>query len=178
MTSINACIQLTLTFLLIYSCNMVRTQSRPKDNGDIYVQHKTQSVMAGITADQTDIPKAAQTYGSNIFNVEEVMRTCNASFSIPMDYIVQFNTTGELSDTTDKTGMCFIRCFLEKSGLIKNWHLNKDLIMQTMWSIIADSVELCESESESEVNACVRTYAIAKCLMKRTLEAAGNQTLT
>ncbi|XP_054739194.1 general odorant-binding protein 84a [Anastrepha obliqua] len=152
-----------LIFLLVLCCckNLVATQKRAKDNGDIYVQHKEQVAIGN---------------NSSVIDVEEVMQICNASFSVPMEYIVQFNTTGELSDTTDKTGMCFIRCFFEKSGLIKDWQLNTDLIMQNIMPITTSSVQFCESEAKNEMNACVRTYAIAKCLMKSVLENARNNT--
>lgn len=74
-----------------------------------------------------------------------------------------------------------------------------------MWPIKADSIEFCELESsktllitykiqhcfsfihihiylndsilEQEMNACVRSYAIAKCLMKRGFEDTCNHTV-
>ncbi|XP_036229806.1 general odorant-binding protein 84a isoform X2 [Bactrocera oleae] len=148
---------------------MMSVQDRAKDNGDIFVQHKEQRECVA--------PIIVQSNGSFSSEGTDVMHICNNSFSIPNDYIVQFNTNGALSDTVDKTGMCFIRCYFEKASLIKNWQLNRDLIMQTMWPIKADSIEFCELESKQEMNACVRSYAIAKCLMKRGFEDTCNHTV-
>uniref|UniRef100_A0A034WTG5 Pheromone-binding protein-related protein 4 n=1 Tax=Bactrocera dorsalis TaxID=27457 RepID=A0A034WTG5_BACDO len=90
---------------------------------------------------------SAQANGSVSSEGMDVAHICNNSFSIPSDYIVQFNRNGDLPEIVDKTGMCFIRCYFEKAGLLKNWQLNKGLIMQTMWPIKADSIAICEPEA-------------------------------
>nr|QIS77206.1 OBP13 [Episyrphus balteatus] len=119
--------------------------------------------------------ECTSTKSASSMDLKEVMDTCNSSFTIPMDYIIEFNTTGILPDETDKTGMCYIRCAFEKLGLIKDWKLDKPLLQNTMWPATGDSVEVCEQEGKSESNACVRTYAIAKCLMIRAIVDARDK---
>nr|QKN21223.1 odorant-binding protein [Zeugodacus cucurbitae] len=169
MSNCNAFVALPYMIMLLYCSVRMSMQDRAKNNGDIFVQHKEQRECVA--------PILVQTNDSISNEGADVLDMCNSSFSIPMDYIVQFNTNGALSETADKTGMCFLRCYFEKMGLIKAWQLNKDLIMQTMRPIKADSIEFCEPTAKQEVNACVRTYGIAKCLMKRGFDDTCNQTV-
>ncbi|XP_018787917.1 PREDICTED: general odorant-binding protein 84a-like [Bactrocera latifrons] len=111
------------------------------------------------------------------FDFLEVVRTCNASYTIPLEYIQQFNETAELPNITDKTGMCFLKCYMEKSGLLRDWQLNPTLIRQTMWPATGDSLPVCQNEGSRETCPCKRTYAIAKCLMLRALVDARNKPL-
>nr|QKN21113.1 odorant-binding protein [Bactrocera correcta] len=111
------------------------------------------------------------------FDFQEVVRTCNASYTIPLEYIQQFNETAELPNITDKTGMCFLRCYMEKTGLLRDWQLNPTLIRQTMWPATGDSLPVCQNEGSRETCPCKRTYAIAKCLMLRALVDARNKPL-
>ncbi|XP_067615285.1 general odorant-binding protein 84a isoform X2 [Eurosta solidaginis] len=164
-----------IVLVVIINCSKIAAQ-RPRDNGDIYVRRSDQIANSKTSTNENGQPIVLQENNNSSVNVEEIMNICNSSFSIPIDYIIQFNTTGELPDTTDKTGMCYIRCYFEKSGLIENWKLNKDLVMSVMWPIMYDSIDACEREEKNEINACVRTYAIAKCLMTRTLYNVHNQT--
>uniref|UniRef100_A0A1A9VQK7 Uncharacterized protein n=1 Tax=Glossina austeni TaxID=7395 RepID=A0A1A9VQK7_GLOAU len=106
---------------------------------------------------------------------DDVIEECNSSFSIPTDYLTSFNSSGSLPDVTDKTGMCFLRCFYEKSGFIKNWKLSDAKIRKYMWPATGDSIEICEQEKSNEPNACVRLYSIIKCLMLRALVDARNK---
>ncbi|XP_004529369.1 general odorant-binding protein 84a [Ceratitis capitata] len=167
------CIKLPLLLILVYYI-VASIQDHAKDNGDIYVQHKQDSKCFNNLEREANATIPLQISNSTGNELEDVVRLCNSSFSIPTDHIMQFNTDGALADTVDKTGMCFIRCYFEKSGLIQNWKLNKDQIVQKMWPLAADSVDFCESEAKQEMNACVRTYAIAKCLMQRRFEGTCN----
>nr|AYN70651.1 odorant-binding protein 84a2 [Bactrocera minax] len=169
MSNSNVLVVCPFMIMLLYCSIMISIQDRAKDNGDIFVQHKEQQECVR--------PIIVQANDSISSEGTDVVLMCNSSFSIPSDYIAQFNMNGALSDTLDKTGMCFIRCYFEKAGLIKNWQLNKDMIMQTMRLIKANSIEFCEPEAKQETNACIRTYAIAKCLMKRGFEDTCIQTV-
>nr|ALS40412.1 general odorant binding protein 84a-like protein-1 [Zeugodacus tau]QKN21561.1 odorant-binding protein [Zeugodacus tau] len=123
---------------------------------------------------ETTTPMAEAANASG-FDFQDVVRTCNASFTIPLEYIQRFNETAELPNTTDKTGMCFLKCYMEKTGLLRNWQLNSTLIRQTMWPATGDSIPVCQNEGSRETCPCKRTYAIAKCLMLRALVDARNK---
>ncbi|XP_037944300.1 general odorant-binding protein 84a [Teleopsis dalmanni] len=152
-------------FILLITISCIKADIGAKDNGDIYVI-KISSYNFTVT---TEMPT------KNATDLEAVTNLCNSSFSIPIDYLEEFNNTGELPDIIDKTGMCFIRCFYEKSGFIDNWALNVELIRQYMWPATGDSISYCQEQGKNEVNACVRTYAIAKCLMIRAIVDARNK---
>ncbi|CAD6995682.1 unnamed protein product [Ceratitis capitata] len=128
------CIKLPLLLILVYYI-VASIQDHAKDNGDIYVQHKQDSKCFNNLEREANATIPLQISNSTGNELEDVVRLCNSSFSIPTDHIMQFNTDGALADTVDKTGM------------VKN---------------------------EQEMNACVRTYAIAKCLMQRRFEGTCN----
>ncbi|XP_067615275.1 general odorant-binding protein 84a-like [Eurosta solidaginis] len=113
--------------------------------------------------------------GEQGFNFTEVVKECNSSFTIPLEYMQQFNETAELPNTTDKTGMCFLRCYMETTGIIRNWKLNRSLIRKTMWPATGDSIPVCEKEGANETCPCKRSYAIAKCLMIRAIVDAPSK---
>ncbi|XP_017037563.1 general odorant-binding protein 84a isoform X1 [Drosophila kikkawai] len=94
---------------------------------------------------------------------------------IPYANVLQFNITGELPDDKDKTSMCYFNCFFEKSGLMKDYKLNKDLVRKYVWPATGDSIQVCEDEGKEELNACERGYAIVKCVFVRALTDARNK---
>nr|AID61304.1 odorant binding protein [Calliphora stygia] len=168
-----------LQFYLIYFSliflGSIETLQKAKDNGDTYIV-KEEKFLKDIkqSTEPASLTTTSSPGNSNIVNLDDMVSTCNTSFSIPMQYYVKFNKTGELPDLVDKTGMCFIRCVFEKSGFIENWKLNAEKIRANIWPAMGDTIEVCEKEEAKEKNACVRTYAIAKCLTLRSLVDARN----
>ncbi|XP_073843239.1 odorant-binding protein 84a [Musca autumnalis] len=144
------------------------TVDKAKDNENEYV------TTDGASTSRTPSPPIQD---ANIIDFDGIIALCNSSFSIPMDYYRTFNTTAALPDVVDKTGMCFLRCLYEKSGLLENWKLNENKIRLNMWPATGDSIEVCEMEGANETNPCVRAYDIAKCLTLRALVDARNQPL-
>ncbi|XP_039493985.1 general odorant-binding protein 84a isoform X1 [Drosophila santomea] len=101
---------------------------------------------------------------------------CADENMIPYANVLQFNSTGELPDDKDKaTSMCYFHCFFEKSGLMTDYKLNTDLVRKYVWPATGDSVEACEAEGKDETNACMRGYAIVKCVFTRALTDARNK---
>ncbi|KPU79372.1 Odorant-binding protein 84a, isoform B [Drosophila ananassae] len=94
---------------------------------------------------------------------------------VPYANVLTFNSTGALPDETDKTSMCYFHCFFEKSGLMKDYKLNADLVRKYVWPATGDSLEVCENEAKEETNACERGYAIVKCVFIRSLTDARNK---
>ncbi|XP_075145971.1 odorant-binding protein 84a isoform X2 [Haematobia irritans] len=176
-------------YLVIFVCILYSTLiqkvwstvERPKNNGDIYITSeetflRTQAALIEKEYVTTMEPETyvKTTIDPNIIDFEELVALCNSSFSIPMDHYITFNTTADLPNVLDKTGMCFIRCFYEKAGIIENWKLNRARIQTNIWPATGDSLEVCENEGAEEKNPCVRAYAIAKCLTIRALVDARN----
>nr|XP_014097710.1 general odorant-binding protein 84a [Bactrocera oleae] len=159
--------QLSLALPLLLLRVLAGTKANPQTDATNNKLDKQQSM-------ETTTPsvRAANVSG---FDFEEVVRTCNASFTVPLEYIQQFNETAELPNITDKTGMCFLKCYMENTGLLRNWQLNPTLIRQTMWPATGDSIPVCQNEGSRETCPCKRTYAIAKCLMLRALVDARNK---
>ncbi|XP_065354599.1 general odorant-binding protein 84a [Calliphora vicina] len=170
-----------LQFYLIYFSlillGSIETLQKAKNNGDTYIVAEEtflKDIKQSTEAALLSTTSTSSSEKSNMINLDDMISTCNTSFYIPMQYYVKFNRTGELPDLVDKTGMCFIRCVFEKSGFIENWKLNAEKIRANIWPATGDSIEVCEKEGAKENNACVRTYAIAKCLTLRSLVDARN----
>ncbi|KAH8360275.1 hypothetical protein KR093_011833 [Drosophila rubida] len=146
-------------------------EERARDNGDIYIINYD-----SFDGDMDDISTTTQVpRDPDFIDFDEVIRICNASFVTPISNTILFNTTGKLLDENDKTSMCYFRCFFEKAGLLDNFKFNVDLVRKYLWPATGDSIEYCESQAMDEANACVRAYAITKCIMMRALTDARNK---
>ncbi|KAL9895129.1 odorant-binding protein 84a isoform 1-T1 [Glossina fuscipes fuscipes] len=160
-----------INFLL----NSTLSYRTPVYNGDIYLVSEEKFLQNRKNLLSKSANSSVTMEAADIVDFDDVIEECNSSFSIPTDYLTSFNSTGSLPDVTDKTGMCFLRCFYEKSGFIKNWKLSDVKIRKYMWPATGDSMEVCEQEKNKELNACVRLYAIVKCLMLRAIVDARNK---
>ncbi|KAH8243153.1 hypothetical protein KR032_004999 [Drosophila birchii] len=155
--------------LILYSVKAL--QDHAKDNGDVFIINYD-----SFDGDVDDISTTtAAPREANYVDFDEVNRNCNASFITPIPNVLQFNSTGELPDDKDKTSMCYFHCFFEKSGLMKDYKLNTDLVRKYVWPATGDSIEACDNEAKEELNACERGYAIVKCVFIRALTDARNK---
>ncbi|EDV41818.2 Odorant-binding protein 84a, isoform A [Drosophila ananassae] len=146
-------------------------QDQAKDNGDVFIiSYDSFDGDVDDISTTTPAPKEA-----DYVDFDEVVHNCNASFITPMSNVLTFNSTGALPDETDKTSMCYFHCFFEKSGLMKDYKLNADLVRKYVWPATGDSLEVCENEAKEETNACERGYAIVKCVFIRSLTDARNK---
>ncbi|EDV48128.2 general odorant-binding protein 84a isoform X2 [Drosophila erecta] len=147
-------------------------QDHAKDNGDIFIINYD-----SFDGDVDDISTTtAAPRDADYVDFEEVNRNCNASFITSTTNVLQFNNTGDLPDDKDRaTSMCYFNCFFEKSGLMTDYKLNTDLVRKYVWPATGDSVEACEAEGKDETNACMRGYAIVKCVFTRALTDARNK---
>ncbi|XP_041565083.1 general odorant-binding protein 84a isoform X2 [Drosophila elegans] len=147
-------------------------QDHAKDNGDIFIINYD-SFDGDVDDVSTTTPAPRE---ADYIDFDEVNRICNASFITSSSNVLQFNSTGELPDDKDKaTSMCYFNCFFEKSGLMTDYKLNTDLVRKYVWPATGDSIEACEAEGKDETNACVRGYAIVKCVFIRALTDARNK---
>ncbi|XP_053947519.1 general odorant-binding protein 84a-like [Anastrepha ludens] len=156
-------LDIVVSLIIVVAISFTYAQTNSKNNG---VDEQPSIEMTTAMADDGS---------AQGFDYKEVVRICNASFTVPLEYMQRFNETAELPNTTDKTGMCFMRCYMENAGLLRNWQLNRALIMQTMWPATGDSIPVCQNEGSRETCPCKRAYAIAKCLMIRALVDARNK---
>lgn len=158
---------------LSLSLNCARAlQDHAKDNGDIFIINYD-SFDGDVDDISTTTPAPRE---ADYVDFEEVNRNCNASFITSSTNVLQFNSTGELPEDKDKaTSMCYFNCFFEKSGLMTDYKLNTDLVRKYVWPATGDSIEACEAEGKDETNACMRGYAIVKCVFIRALTDARNK---
>lgn len=61
-------------------------------------------------------------------------------------YLVDLNTTGAFPDETDKTPMCFIRCYLNNVGILKEDELDRDKAIEMEWSTSDEALDECYQE--------------------------------
>ncbi|KAH8278727.1 hypothetical protein KR018_007874 [Drosophila ironensis] len=162
-------LQICVVFAALSSA--LALQDQAKDNGDVFIiNYDSFDGDVDDISTTTEAPRAA-----DFVDFDEVTRTCNASFITSNSNVLAFNTTGELPDEKDKTSMCYFNCFFEKSGLMTDYKLNKDLIRKYIWPATGDSLDVCENEGKDEENACERGYAIVKCIIIRALTDARNK---
>ncbi|EDV93390.1 general odorant-binding protein 84a [Drosophila grimshawi] len=165
-------ISVALLILLSLSIGILNAiGDRAKDNGDIFIINYD-----NFDGDVDDISTTTQVpREEGYIDMDEIVHVCNTSFITPLSVLQQFNTTGKLLDETDRTSMCFIRCFFEKTGILDNYKLNVDLVRKYMWPATGDSIEYCEAQGKDEVNPCIRIYVIIQCCMIRALTDARNK---
>lgn len=63
-----------------------------------------------------------------------------------IDYLVDLNTTGSFPDETDKTPMCFIRCYLNSVGILKEDELDREKAIEMNWSTSEEALDECYTE--------------------------------
>lgn len=74
-------------------------------------------------------------------------------------YLVDLNTTGAFPDETDKTPMCFVRCYLNNVGILKEDELDRDKAIEMAWSTSEEALDDCNKEVAGE-NAISHTFLV------------------
>ncbi|XP_055610601.1 general odorant-binding protein 84a [Uranotaenia lowii] len=99
---------------------------------------------------------------------EDIHAECNKTFIIQMDYLKELNDTGSYPDETDKTPMCFMRCVLQKAGIVtEDDKVNKDQAVHLAWAKNGDAIDDCLQEMTG--SSCERSYFLARCIATRQL---------
>nr|AII00998.1 odorant binding protein [Dendrolimus kikuchii] len=109
-------------------------------------------------------------------DLNEVMAECNKSFTIQMSYVDALNKTGSFPDESDKTPKCYVRCMLEKTGIMSsdgvfdlkripvvfaNQHDGDFLVKdEVIASLCAERKEKCQCEKAYNFMKCFRTTEI------------------
>ncbi|XP_062554429.1 general odorant-binding protein 84a [Armigeres subalbatus] len=102
------------------------------------------------------------------YSVEDIYTECNKTFAISMDYLNELNDTGSFPDETDKSPMCFIRCFLQKGGIVtEDDKVNKEQALAVGWVRNGETIDDCLQEMTG--NACERSYYLMRCVSTRHL---------
>ncbi|XP_019565322.3 general odorant-binding protein 84a [Aedes albopictus] len=123
-------------------------------------------------ADQRDAlladPSAAPARSMKDYSVEDIYVECNKTFAISMDYLNELNDTGSFPDETDKTPMCFIRCFLQKGGIVtEDDKVNKEQAIALGWVKNGETIDDCLQDMTG--NPCERAYFLMRCVSTRHL---------
>ncbi|XP_058823367.1 general odorant-binding protein 84a [Topomyia yanbarensis] len=101
-------------------------------------------------------------------SLEEIYSECNKTFIITMDYLSELNDTGSFPDETDKTPMCFMRCFLQKNGILtEDDKINKELAISAGWVKNGETIDECLQDMTG--SECERAYFLARCVSTRSL---------
>lgn len=70
-------------------------------------------------------------------------------------YLVDLNTTGAFPDETDKTPMCFVRCYLNNVGILKEDELDRDKAVEMAWATSEEALDDCNKEVAGETGFCI-----------------------
>uniref|UniRef100_A0A1Q3FSQ3 Putative odorant-binding protein 14 n=1 Tax=Culex tarsalis TaxID=7177 RepID=A0A1Q3FSQ3_CULTA len=102
------------------------------------------------------------------YSVEDIYVECNKTFIITMDYLNELNDTGSFPDETDKTPMCFMRCFLQKGGILtEDDKVNKEQALTLGWVRNNETIDDCLQEMTG--TNCERAYFLVRCVSTRHL---------
>ncbi|XP_053695515.1 general odorant-binding protein 84a [Sabethes cyaneus] len=111
---------------------------------------------------------ATSTVDTKNYTMEEIYTECNQTFIITMDYLAELNDTGSFPDETDKTPMCFMRCFLQQRGILnENDKINKEQAIATGWVQNGDTIDDCLQDMIG--GTCERAYFLVRCVSTRRL---------
>ncbi|KAB0798311.1 hypothetical protein PPYR_09304 [Photinus pyralis] len=62
---------------------------------------------------------------------------------------------------------CYIKCLYDKlSFLNSNQELNEDVMMEKVYALTPDLLQLCVSESGPIEDICLKTYNMTRCIIK------------
>ncbi|XP_055313366.1 general odorant-binding protein 84a [Sitodiplosis mosellana] len=114
-------------------------------------------------------PAKAVNDNTDQLDQEAIMQMCNESFRTSMEYLDELNSTGAFPDETDKTPMCYIRCYLDAVGIIKDDELNREKANEMAWATSEDTLEECEKEVTDKTNPCEKAYFLTRCVMMRNI---------
>ncbi|XP_031621349.1 general odorant-binding protein 84a [Contarinia nasturtii] len=98
-----------------------------------------------------------------------IMQHCNESFRTTMEYLEDLNSTGSFPDETDKTPMCYIRCYLDAVGILKDDELNLERANEMQWSTCEETIPECQKEVADRTNPCEKAYFLTRCVMMRNI---------
>ncbi|EAT32555.1 AAEL015313-PA [Aedes aegypti] len=113
-------------------------------------------------------PSTAPARSMKDYSVEDIYAECNKTFAISMDFLNELNDTGSFPDETDKTPMCFIRCFLQKGEIVtSDDKINKEQAVALGWVKSGETIDDCLQELTG--NPCERAYFLMRCVSTRHL---------
>lgn len=80
--------------------------------------------------------------------MQEATSQCNESFHIKQEFLQELNDTGSFPDESDKTAMCFIKCYLETIGVwTKDYKVNKEKMILMYQLDSDDIIDDCSNET-------------------------------
>ncbi|XP_050071331.1 general odorant-binding protein 84a [Anopheles maculipalpis] len=100
--------------------------------------------------------------------MQEAVAQCNRTFVIQPDYLSELNETGSFPDETDRTPLCFIRCYLQTLGILtEDDKVNKETALALNWATSSETVDECLDEMTG--SGCEKAYLFTRCIMTRAL---------
>ena len=110
-----------------------------------YCESPTTSIIS--TSSKMESSEEINDKSRSEFNVSEAVTECNMTSIISIDYLKELNDTGSFPDETEKTPMCFMKCYLEKADiLLSDGKVNKERAVSMLWKDAGDSVDECIQE--------------------------------
>lgn len=82
----------------------------------------------------------------------------------------ELNKTGSFPDESDVVPMCFMKCYLEKVGIMSDeGDINEEKALQMMPDSTKDMLSDCSEEMEKGSDICEKAYYITRCVTTRIL---------
>ncbi|KAJ6636111.1 General odorant-binding protein 84a [Pseudolycoriella hygida] len=104
-------------------------------------------------------------------DLNQIVQMCNETYRIPINYLEEMNMTGSYPDETEKLPMCFMKCYLEKVGVMSSENVIDMKAATQHFSTNEDLINSCLME-QSEIDSldpCEYAYFLARCITMATL---------
>uniref|UniRef100_A0A1B0DAQ8 Uncharacterized protein n=1 Tax=Phlebotomus papatasi TaxID=29031 RepID=A0A1B0DAQ8_PHLPP len=80
----------------------------------------------------------------------EAMVACNESFRTSEEFLQELNKTGSFPEEADKTPMCFLKCYLEKTAVISDeGDINEEKVHEIYPTLASDGIDDCKKVDQS-----------------------------
>ncbi|GAB0100508.1 General odorant-binding protein 84a [Sergentomyia squamirostris] len=108
--------------------------------------------------------------GQSEMSALEAMMSCNESFRTSEEFLQELNQTGSFPDESDKTPMCFLKCYLEKMAILSDeGDINEEKVIQMFPTVNNEGIDDCKKEMDHTNNVCEKVYFLVRCVMTRVL---------
>nr|XP_019527278.2 uncharacterized protein LOC109399298 [Aedes albopictus] len=120
--------------------------------------------------DDDDVPDSRSSEESTTpgYSIESIYAECNDSFVTTMEYLETLNKTGRFPEESDLTPLCFLRCFLHKSGVYDEMeNVIGEMAVEIGWVENLQTIDECVEEMDG--TPCQRAYSLVRCVTENNL---------
>ncbi|XP_021706499.1 general odorant-binding protein 84a-like [Aedes aegypti] len=133
----------------------------------------TASTSCAIACDDSDDDlsdsQVSEVSSTPDYSIESIYVECNDSFITTMEYLETLNQTGRFPEESDKTPLCFLRCFLHKSGIYDEMeNVIGERAVEIGWVDSEQTIDECMEQMVG--SPCQKAYQLVRCVTEHNLK--------